>query len=875
MQPITPQECSRIAQDLQIRKIQVESVVQLLDEGNTVPFITRYRKERTGGLNEDVIRLIQTRVQFLRQLHDRKQTILKTIANQGKLTDELRHAIVSADTTKRLEDLYLPYKPKKKSLATAAREKGLEPLALAVWHSDPAAANLDEMFAGLVNPEKGLNSAEEVRFGVGHILAEMAADSADVRAPVRGLLWETGQVLSVKSDKLPEGQGNEFKNYFQFKETVRQIPPHRILALNRGEKEQALKVHFEWPREKVSEVALRFLGDLLLRRAGQMPMPTALPLPPAMAEIIPPPTAEGSDAPTPELSEAPAPVETPAETPHEAPPVAESPAPETPAPETPAPEAQPVAEPLVASLPTEAKLVLTGEPLSPGAEFKSPHTTFLKAVLEDALTRLVLPSLEREIRNELTEEAEHHAVQVFARNLRSLLLQPPMRGKRVLAIDPGFRTGCKLAALDEYGTLLDHGVMYPFTPPKKRERGPKKVEPKPSPAPSAEASTSPPAEPEPTHVPQTETGEVPAEVPVTVAPPESISPAAEPVVETPAAETAPVDPTPAVESASPAPEDAPVAAEPAAPPPPPVDPKIEAKAKLVEMARKHNVQVIAIGNGTGCRETEEIVSEAIATELPDVAYIIVNEAGASVYSASPVGREEFPTFDATTRGTISIGRRLQDPLSELVKVDPQSIGVGLYQHDMGRKELKESLDAVVESCVNQVGVDLNTASVPLLRHVSGMNQLVARELVDYRTKHGPFTVREQLLQVPNLGPARYTQAAGFLKIPAAPNPLDRTWIHPESYPLAEKILAELNYTPAILDDKAAHAEFDARLRELPIEDTAKKLNAGAPTVYDIIGALLKPGRDPREDLPPPIFKKGILKIEDLQPNMELRGTVLN
>jgi uncharacterized protein len=916
MQPITPQECSRIAQDLQIRKIQVESVVQLLDEGNTVPFITRYRKERTGGLNEDVIRQIQVRIGFLRQLHDRKQTILKTIANQGKLTDELRNAIVSADTTKRLEDLYLPYKPKKKSLAAAAREKGLEPLALAIWHSDPAAGNLEETFPSLVNPERGLNSADDVNVGVGHILAEMMADSAEIRAPIRGLLWEAGQILSIKSEKLHEGQGNEFKNYFQFKESVRQIPPHRILALNRGEKEHALKISFEWPRERISEVALRFLSELMLKKAGQMPLIPAVP---------PAPVARPEPAPA---SEAPPPAEVP--TTPEQPVVEATPAPEqptapaspeaasqahlveTPIAETPvaapadAPPAElaPSAAPLVASLPTDVQPVLTGEPLSPGSEFKSPHATYLRAVLEDALSRLLIPSLEREIRNELTEEAEHHAVQVFARNLRSLLLQPPLRGKRVLAIDPGFRTGCKLAALDEIGNLLEHGVMYPFTPPKKKDRG-KKESP---PSASSPATGTPVAAELPAGAPTTECvlssagsiqEETPAAVPVadtppslevppppfetaTALPPEPL-PSAEPSatpepssIPAPAAETTASAESPSPETAA-APE-APGAAEtlpPAAPEPPPPDPKIEAKARLVAMAKKYELKVIAIGNGTGCRETEEIVSEAIATDLPDVAYVIVNEAGASVYSASPVGREEFPNLDATTRGTISIGRRLQDPLSELVKVDPQSIGVGLYQHDMGRKELKESLDAVVESAVNQVGVDLNTASVPLLRHVAGMNQLVARELVEHRTKSGPFKSREELLQVPTLGPARFTQAAGFLKIPDAANPFDRTWIHPESYELATKILGELGYEPAILDDQEKHTEFDSRLRELPIEDTAKKLNAGAPTVYDIIGSLLKPGRDPREDLPPPIFKKGILKLEDLQPGMQLLGTVLN
>ncbi|MBX9677355.1 MAG: helix-hairpin-helix domain-containing protein [Gemmataceae bacterium] len=927
MHPITPQECSRIAQDLQIRKVQVESVIQLLDEGNTVPFITRYRKERTGGLNEDVIRQIQRRANVLRSLADRKATILRSIENQGRLTPELREAILHAETNKRLDDLYLPYKPKKKTLAAAARDKGLEPLALAIAHSDPAVENLDEMFAGLVNPEKGLNTPDDVKAGVGHILAEIIHEAAEARAPVRAVLWETGQICAGKNEKLPEGQGQEYKDYFTFKEGARQIPPHRILAINRGEKDGALKIHLDFDRERVNAVALRATSEILLKRAGQPQIltparPQGGPRGAAQtsATEVPPvetPTGETppSDAPPAEALHAETPVgETPApvdaaqttppsevvETPHASPadlapaPTAEtSPAPES-APEsaeTPSEPATPEAAPLVASMSASVPMPeLKGEPLVPDGEFKTPFGAFWKLVLDDALARLLLPNLEREIRHELTDEAESHAVAVFARNLRSLLMQPPLHGRRVLAIDPGYRTGCKLAVLDEYGNLTDNDIIYPFGPPPKKgrergergERGRRDAAPA---APSAESATppetsnaapspenasAPPAEETPTPAPAAEAppadiGTQFAETPVP--PPESTPVAEQPPVQVPSPGTMAA---PTEKSTPPAPE-----ATPAAPPAPPVDRRAEAKAKLAEMVRKHQIQVVALGNGSGCRETEEIVAEVIGSDIPELAYVIVNEAGASHYSVSQVGREEFPNFDATLRSTISIGRRLQDPLSELVKVEPQNVGVGLYQHDMSKKELKESLDGVVESCVNTVGVDLNTASVPLLRHVSGLNQLVAREIVEYRKQHGAFTSRDQLMQVSGFGPTRYVQSAGFLKIPASGNPLDRTWIHPESYGLAEQLLAEVGAAPATLEDKAAQDELRTKFMALDIDEVAKKHNAGVPTVLDILDALARPGRDPREDLPAPVFKKGILKIEDLQAGMQLKGTVLN
>jgi uncharacterized protein len=789
-----PLDLSRIAQDLQIRKVQVESAVQLLDEGNTVPFITRYRKERTGGLNEEVIRQIQARVAHQRQLAERRQTILKSIEGQGKLTDELRNAILAADTSKRLEDLYQPYKPRKRTLATIARERGLEPLALAIWGRDPAVLNLSEVLPGMVNPEKELNSPDDVLLGVQHILAELIADTAEVRAAARVVLWETGKLCTAKSDTVAEGQGLEYKDYFQFTETVRRIPPHRILAINRGEKESILKTHLEWDAEAVRRVALDKL---------------------------------------------------------------------------------PLAD--------------------------HPQAEFLKTTAEDALSRLLLPALEREIRRELTEEAEEHAVSVFARNLRSLLLQPPLRGRRVLAIDPGFRTGCKLAALDEIGNLLEDAVIYPFGKgekgksrgsdrrgPSRRSENPAATE-SPSPTPLAPGTTPPAESPPagaaaPTAASDAPTATPPAPSLVEAPPPAEPAPA-------PASLSQPnVPPSGDTHTAAPSPADSPssisaVTAAPASSSPAPVPEsstlssaaalRNEARAKLEELIRKHQLNVIAIGNGTACREIEELVSELIAEKLPEMAYVIVNEAGASVYSASAIGREEFPNYDATLRGTISIGRRLQDPLSELVKIDPQNIGVGLYQHDIHPRRLRDSLDAVIESCVNYVGVDLNTASVPLLRHVSGLNQLAARELVDYRKQHGPFKSREQLLHVPSIGPGRFVQAAGFLKIMDGDNPLDQTWIHPESYQAAQQLLSELGAPSEALRVKQQTEELSQKLKGLNPEEISERLQVGLPTLRDIFEALGRPGRDPRDDLPPPVFKKGILRLEDLQPGMELKGTVLN
>ncbi len=713
-----PLDLSRIAQDLQIRKEQVKNVVQLLDEGNTIPFITRYRKERTGELDEEVLRIIQERVGLLRQLAERKQTILRSIDNQGKLTDDLRAAIVAAENPKRLEDLYLPYKPKKRSLATAAREKGLEPLALAIWYQDPAVGSLDETTAHLVDPEKGLNTPDDVLLGIQHILAELIAEASDVRAGVRAVLWDTGRLCTKKSEKLAEGQGLDYKDYFEFAEPLRHIPPHRTLAINRGEKENALTVKFDWDSQTGMRVALERLP---LPPPGTLPpLPAAPPVasePPVANEPVPEapkdsppaadvtPSAEASSTAAPEATpEVAAPVTATTDAVPEAKANTES-APPAASAETPPPPSRHAPRTHITA--TVLPFALGARETKPAEIFRThPHSDFLGHVTEDALARLLVPSLEREIRRELTHRAEDHAVNVFARNLRSKLLAPPMRGKRVLAVDPGFRTGCKLAVLDETGNLLEDGVVYPHTggQAKKlegrirleelirkhqvsviaigngtacreteeviselianldaRRRG--ELPPEPAPPAPAEVIAAAATSPSP---------DAPPIVPD--------SPPAAPPPDTPPVPPDSPAPVPAPDSPAPTPGDlpAPVTSEASAPTteaPAPVT--AEASAPTPEAAPPPNPALIL---------------EGLPDAPADLAYIIVNEAGASVYSASPIGREEFPNFDATLRGTISIGRRLQDPLSELVKIDPQHVGVGLYQHDVNPRHLRESLE---------------------------------------------------------------------------------------------------------------------------------------------------------------------------------------
>jgi uncharacterized protein len=770
-----PHDLSRIAQDLQIRKAQVEAVVRMLDDEHSVPFIARFRKEATGGLPEEAIRRIQERIRQLRQLADRKHTILKSIAYHGKLTEDLTQAILAADFPKRLEDLYLPFKPKKKSKATEAREKGLAPLAEAIWNRDPAVANLDEVLQGLVDPDKWLLNTDEVLAGAKEILAEMVADSADVRGPLRNFIWDIGLIASNKVETLPEGKGKEFDPYASFKEPVKEIPPHRVLAINRGEKTNILRVHLDIDRGIANEIAAFHLN---------------------LAD--------------------------------------------------------------------------------------HPHKELMTAVAADSLERLVLPSLEREVRRELTERAQDHAIHVFARNLRSLLLQPPLRGKKVLAIDPGIRTGCKLAVLDESGKPLDDSVIYPHGQRRNAADSKRRIEQlvrkhqvdiiaigngtgcreteqlvaeliseleqrRLNPTPSVPAVPPPAPAPESPHI----------------ATPDAVTHTEAPAPALPEGTfVSDVVPSGGISFTS----DVHV--------PPPETTGVETTGAAAPAS-----ETVTTGSGVmpvpAAPPAQEISLEGLPDASPDLAYVIVIEAGASDYSASPVAREEFPNLDATTRGTISIGRRLQDPLAELVKIEPQHIGVGLYQHDVRPKHLKESLEAVIESSVNQVGVDVNTASVPLLRHVSGLNPLTARAIYEHRERHGPFKTREEIAQVAGLGEKRYAQAAGFLKVADSPDPLDGTWIHPESYPVARQILTDLGFEPTHLRDAAKLDELRAKLRETSAAEASNVLKVGEPTILDIFEALANPGRDPREDLPPPIFKKGVLKIEDITPGMELKGTVLN
>jgi uncharacterized protein len=656
-------QLSSVAAELGIGAPQVESVVQLADEGNTVPFITRYRKERTGNLDEEQIRAVLARVTAWRQLAERAGTILRLIESQGKLTDELRRQIEEADSLKRLEDLYLPYKPRKQTRASAARERGLEPLADAIWNAAAELGDLEAAAASCVDPAKELPSVADVLVGAADILAERISEDAEVRAVARRLAWKGGRLKSAATETAGE-KGQSYRDYFNHSEPVGKVPPHRVLAFNRGESDGALRVKFEWDQPAVeSEIARR------LRLENHR------------------------------------------------------------------------------------------------------FADFLKRCLTDSVDRLIHPGLEREVRRELTERAEAQAVAVFARNLRNLLLAPPLTGRRVLAIDPGFRTGCKIIVLDENGNVLANDLIYVTGPAEKQ------------------AAT---------------------------------------------------------------------------------------RNRLAALLATHGVTLVAIGNGTACRETEELVAATIAELASDVQYLIVNEAGASIYSTSAIAREEFPDLDATVRGTISIGRRTQDPLSELVKIEPQHIGVGMYQHDVNLKTLRESLDQVIESCVNYVGVELNTASSALLRYVSGLNQLTARRIVEWRAQNGSFQNREQLLEVPGIGQATFTQAAGFLKIRDGNEPLDATWIHPESYPIARRLMAHLGRA----DESPDHAgpltaDLRDRLAMLDAEGLARELDTGVPTLKDMIDALARPGRDPRADLAGPIFKKDVLKMSDLTPGMELRGTVLN
>lgn len=649
-----------IAASLSIPLTKVKSAVSLLDEGNTIPFIARYRKEMTGELDENDLRSIEEKLQYMRNLEERKREVIRLIDEQGKLTEALQASIQSAAKLQEVEDLYRPYRQKRKTRASVAKERGLEPLALWLW-SQPRQGEPMSEAARYISEEKGVPTAQDALQGASDILAENIADDAAIRSWVRKYTFDQSLLRTEARNADTE---SVYEMYYQYQEPIRKLPPHRILAINRGEREEVLRVSFDTPAERVHEHIKR----KLLRNGTAS----------AVREV-------------------------------------------------------------------------------------------LESVIEDAYKRLIAPSIEREVRGELTEKAEEHAITIFSENLRNLLLQPPVRGHVVLGVDPAFRTGCKLAVIDDTGKLLDVAVSYP-TPPNN---------------------------------------------------------------------------------------------------------KVAEAEKLINgMIDKHKVELIVIGNGTASRETEQFIAALISNRKQGgshLKYIIVNEAGASVYSASKLAQEEFPKLDVAERSAVSIARRLQDPLAELVKIEPKAIGVGQYQHDVSQKRLDESLGGVVESAVNHVGVDVNTASASLLSYVAGVNATLAKNIVKYREENGRFTKREELQKVPRLGAKSYEQCIGFLRIPDGRNALDRTPIHPESYEVVDRLLGELG----LKAEEIGTEEAKKSLLALDAAQLAAELNVGAPTLRDIIDSLLKPGRDPREELPAPIFHTDVLNIEDLTPGMELHGTVRN
>ncbi|WP_430032219.1 Tex family protein [Paenibacillus turicensis] len=644
------------SKELGISPKQVRTTVNLLDEGNTIPFIARYRKEMTGELDENQLRSIEERVQYLRNLEERKREVLRIIAEQEKLTPELQQAIEAAVKLQVVEDLYRPYRQKRKTRASVAKEKGLEPLAQWLM-SQPKQGDVHEESAKYINVELKVETAEEALAGAMDIVAEQIADDAKVRAWVRQFTMDHG--LMVSEAKTPEEE-SVYEMYYNYQEAAKKMPSHRILAMNRGERENILKVSLQVETDRIHQ----YIANMYIK--GQ-----------------------------------------------------------------------------------------------------SSTTEVLRLVVEDAYKRLIAPSIEREVRGELTEKAEQGAITIFAENLRSLLLQPPVKGKNVLGVDPAYRTGCKLAVVDDTGKLLEVAVTYPTPPNNKIE---------------------------------------------------------------------------------------------------------EATTKINALIEKYDVQLIVIGNGTASRETEQFIAEIINNRRDkDLAYLIVNEAGASVYSASKLAQEEFPDLDVAERSAVSIARRLQDPLAELVKIEPKAIGVGQYQHDVSQKHLDESLKTVVESAVNHVGVDVNTASPSLLSYVSGVNATIAKNIVKYREENGKFLNRKQLAKVPRLGAKTYEQCIGFLRIPEGENPLDRTPIHPESYSSVHALFDQLQFELSSIGSK----ELVSSLATVELEPLATELNVGVPTLRDIVDSLQRPGRDPREELPLPIFRTDVLKIEDLVPGMELQGTVRN
>lgn len=631
-----------LTDEFKLKPFQVKNTVELLDEGNTIPFIARYRKEQTGELQDMVIRDLSNRLTYLRNLESRKEEVIRLIDEQGKLTDELKNDILISDTLQRIDDLYRPFRPKRRTRATIAKEKGLEPLSDIIWSQDLDGEEFKRAIANFIDEEKGVNNEDEALAGSMDIIAEIVSDDADNREFIKKIINNKGILTTEAVDK---EEKTVYEMYYDYKEPVKSVANHRILAINRGEKDKKLKVSLDMDGVDLAELLIEKLRK----------------------------------------------------------------------------------------------------------DKNKDSFIYIQRAVEDGYKRLLFPSLEREIRNNLTERAEEEAIKVFALNLKPLIMQPPIKGKNVMAIDPGFRTGCKVAVVDETGKMMDFTTVYPTEPQNKVE---------------------------------------------------------------------------------------------------------ETKGKLKELINKYNVDLIAIGNGTASRETEMVVAEMLREIDRKVSYIIVSEAGASIYSASEVGIKEFPDLDVSIRGAVSIGRRLQDPMAELVKIEPRHIGVGQYQHDLNQGKLDEALTGVVEDCVNTVGVDLNTASPSLLKYVAGVSTRVANSLVKAREEKGKFSNRKELLKVKGLGEKTFIQCAGFLRIPDGDNPLDNTGVHPESYEVAEKLLS-MNYTKG------------------EIEKIAEELNVGVLTLEDIIKELERPGRDPRDEMPKPILRQDVLKIEDLKEGMELNGTIRN
>ena len=649
-----------LAQELGRSPQQVENVVRLIDEGATIPFIARYRKELHGSMDDQLLRQLAQRLQYLRNLDQRRGEVKTAIENQGKLTPELAAAIDDAATLAEVEDLYRPYKQKRRTRATMAREKGLAPLADLLFAQGRDCPAPEVAARDFVDPEKGVETVEQALQGASDIIAEEISDDAAIRKELRELILRRGMLVSKAAQKEPED--TVYRLYYDFKSPISRLQGYQVLAINRGEREDILKVSVELDQD-TALVAVR------------------------RSVIVP----------------------------------------------------------------------------------GSPAMAFVRAAADDAYTRLIQPSLEREIRTLLTDQANEGAIHMFALNLKPLLMQPPVKGKVTMGLDPGYRMGCKVAVVDGTGKVLDTAVVYPTYGQRQKQ---------------------------------------------------------------------------------------------------------EAIQKLSQLVKKHHVEHIAIGNGTASRETEQMTVELIKSLGGGVSYMIVSEAGASVYSASPLAAEEFPHFDVNLRSAVSIARRLQDPLAELVKIDPKAIGVGQYQHDMPQARLGETLDGVVEDCVNAVGVDVNTASPSLLQRVSGLNATTAKNLVKYREENGIFTTRKQILKVPKLGPKAFEQCAGFLRVPESKSVLDNTGVHPESYAAAEKLLSACGYT---LSDVAAGnlGELKQRAEQQGLESLAERCGAGVPTLADIIKELMKPGRDPRDELPPPILRTDVMEAKDLKPGMELQGTVRN